>query len=246
MSLGSEITKARIGAGLSVEDLSATTNIRVALIKEIEADQFSNCGGDTYARGHLRNIALKLEMDQNSFIEAFELEQMHVVRSMQDQLVETNVIRQPNEKPKISWKVLASISISSLLLVGIAQIFISNSTSKEVAIPVVTPTQSPSPTPTQTVDSTPSEQATLSTGQGVEVIVSAVRSKSWVFVSDAGGRTLFSGQIAHGDTKSFTTDVALNLKVGNAGGVDIQVNGKIVESIGGDGEVVSVSYGVDS
>ncbi|MEI6552857.1 MAG: RodZ domain-containing protein [Actinomycetes bacterium] len=36
------------------------------------------------------------------------------------------------------------------------------------------------------------------------------------------------------------------MKVGNAGGVDLTVNGKKVTSIGADGEVVSVSYGVDS
>jgi hypothetical protein len=60
------------------------------------------------------------------------------------------------------------------------------------------------------------------------------------------GRTLFSGQIARGTTKTFNTDVSLNIKVGNAGGVDLTVNGKKVDSIGGDGEVVSVSYGVDS
>jgi hypothetical protein len=65
-------------------------------------------------------------------------------------------------------------------------------------------------------------------------------------VSDATGRTLFSGQISRGTTKTFSTDVSLNVKIGNAGGVDLTVNGKKVDSIGADGEVVSVSYGVDS
>jgi hypothetical protein len=78
------------------------------------------------------------------------------------------------------------------------------------------------------------------------VVISATRGKSWLFVSDDQGRTLFSGQISKGVTKTFSTDVSLNLKVGNAGGVDLTVNGKKVDSIGSDGEVVSVSYGVDS
>jgi cytoskeleton protein RodZ len=67
-----------------------------------------------------------------------------------------------------------------------------------------------------------------------------------LFVSDGSGRTLFSGQIARGVTKTFTTDVSLNVKIGNAGGVDLTVNGKAVDPVGSDGEVVSVSYGVDS
>jgi cytoskeletal protein RodZ len=55
MSLGSMITKARKDAGFSVDDLSDATNIRGSLLREMEADQFTNCGGETYARGHLRN-----------------------------------------------------------------------------------------------------------------------------------------------------------------------------------------------
>jgi hypothetical protein len=40
--------------------------------------------------------------------------------------------------------------------------------------------------------------------------------------------------------------LTLNLKIGNAGGVDLSVNGKKIDSVGVDGQVVSVSYGVDS
>jgi hypothetical protein len=92
----------------------------------------------------------------------------------------------------------------------------------------------------------PTAQSSFSTGTGVSVIVSAVRAKSWLFVTDASGQTLFSGQISKGTSRTFTTDTRLNLKVGNAGGVDLEVNGKKTASIGVDGAVVSVSYGVDS
>jgi hypothetical protein len=47
-------------------------------------------------------------------------------------------------------------------------------------------------------------------------------------------------------TKTFSSDAQLNLKIGNAGGVDVSVNGKKIDSLGVDGQVVSVSYGVDS
>jgi cytoskeletal protein RodZ len=76
MSLGSLIAQARKSAGLSIDDLSASTNIRTALLREIESDNFANCGGETYARGHIRNIALKLNVDPQIFIRAYEDEQM--------------------------------------------------------------------------------------------------------------------------------------------------------------------------
>ena len=247
MSLGSLITHARKSAGLSIEDLSASTNIRGALLKEIEADNFVNCGGETYARGHVRNIATKLGVDPLIFVAAFEDEQMHTDRSMQDLLVENRVMREPQESRKISWKVLATISVSSLFVVGLAQIIISNTSTLEIPEPIATTSASASPSPSASAtEATPSEEATVSTGTGVELVVSATRAKSWLFVSDASGRTLFSGQIARGTTKTFSTEVSLNIKVGNAGGVDLTVNGKSVDSIGADGEVVSVSYGVDS
>jgi hypothetical protein len=97
-----------------------------------------------------------------------------------------------------------------------------------------------------TSEVTPTDEATVSTGTGVELVIFAARGKSWLFVSDAAGRTLFSGQIARGATKTFSTDVSINVRIGNAGGVDLTVNGKKVDSVGADAEVVSVSYGVDS
>ena len=247
MSLGSLITQARKSAGLSIEDLSASTNIRGSLLREMESDLFSNCGGETYARGHIRNIATKLGVDPLIFIAAFEEEQMQVDRSMQDLLVEKGVMKEPQEARKVSWKVLATISVSSLFIVGLAQIIISNTSSLDIPEPIATASESASPTTSASAsEATPTAEATVSTGTGVELVITATRAKSWLFVSDASGRTLFSGQIARGTTKTFSTDLSLNVKIGNAGGVDLTVNGKSVEPIGADGEVVSVSYGVDS
>ena len=245
MTLGSMITQARKSAGLSIDDLSASTNIRGSLLREMESDSFHNCGGETYARGHIRNIATKLGVDPLIFIAAFEEEQMHSDRSMKDLLVENSVMKQPEEARKVSWKVLATISVASLFVVGLAQIIISNTATVDIPAPIASATETPTPSPEAT-ESTPTEEATVSTGTGVQLIVSAERAKSWLFVSDATGRTPFSGQISRGTTKTFSTDVSLNVKIGNAGGVDLTVNGKKVDSIGADGEVVSVSYGVDS
>jgi len=248
MSLGSLIAKARKDAGLSLEDLAAKTNIRISVLSEIEKDNFSHCGGETYARGHVRNIASILKVDQKEFIRLYEEEQGGEVRSMKDLLVENSVMRLPAEARKVSWKVLVMISVVSLFAVGIAQVVISNVNTNEVVS--ASPSASASPTADETAaqspSAEPSAESTFSTGTGVEVVIDAVRAKSWLFVSDDAGRVLFSGQIPRGSAKTFSSDSQLNFKVGNAGGVDLKVNGKKVPSIGVDGEVVSVSYGVDS
>jgi cytoskeletal protein RodZ len=251
MSLGSLISKARKDAGLSIDDLSAATNIRGTLLREIEANNFSQCGGETYARGHLRNIAIKLSVDPQLFLTAFEDEQMHVDRTMQDLFVENSVMREPKEVRKVSWKVLVTISVASLFVAGLAQIIVSNNSTPDIPVAIeetatATPSPEATPEPTANEEVVPTDEPTVSTGQGVEVIINAVRAKSWLFVSDSSGRVLFSGQIPQGVTKTFSSDQQLNLKIGNAGGVDLSVNGKKIDSVGADGQVVSVSYGVDS
>jgi Uncharacterized protein conserved in bacteria len=234
------ITKARKDAGLSIDDLSAATNIRTSLLRQIELDNFSQFGGETYARGHLRNLATKLCVDPQLFLIAFEDEQMHVNRSMQDLLVENSVMREPNESRKVSWKVLVAISISVILIVGIAQVTMSENSSPD--IPIAVEENEPTIEPT----TNPVDEPIVSTGEGVKVVITATRAKSWLFISDSSGQTLFSGQISQGVSKSFSASEQLNLRVGNAGGVDLTVNGKKVDSIGIDGEVVNLSYGVDS
>lgn len=246
MSLGSMITKARKDAGLSIDDLSAATNIRATLLREMESDNFAQCGGETYARGHLRNLAQQFKVDPNIFITAFEDEQMHMEKSMQDLLVGTNAMREPAQARKLSWRALVAISMATLLVAGIVQIVVSNSSTPVIPTAVeesTAPSQSAEPT---TQPSAEASDAPVSTGVGVSVVITASRAKSWLFVSDASGKILFSGQVARGTTKEFSSSEQLNLKIGNAGGVDLVVNGESIESIGIDGEVVSVSYGVDS
>lgn len=251
MSLGSMISEARMDAGLSIEDLSAATNIRGTLLREMEADNFSHCGGETYARGHLRNIAIKVNVDPQVFLMTYAEEQLQVDRTMQDLLIENNVINKPKDVRKVSWKVLVSISVASLFVAGLAQIIVSNNSTPD--IPVITQesaTDSPSAevTPEATVseEAVPAEDTSVSTGKGVEVVIVASRAKSWLFVSDSSDRVLFSGQIPVGITRTFSSDQLLNLRIGNAGGVDVSVNGKKIDSLGVTGQVVSVSYGRDS
>jgi cytoskeleton protein RodZ len=215
MSLGSLIAKARKDAGLSLEDLAAKTNIRISVLSEIEKNNFEHCGGETYARGHVRNIAAILKADQKEFIRLYEEEQGGETRSIKDLLIENSVMRLPAEARKVSWKVLVLISVVSLFVVGIGQVVISNINTNDVV--GAAPSASASPTTNESASAEPSTESTFSSGTGVEVVIDAARAKSWLFVSDASGRTLFSGQVSRGAVKVFSSDSQLNLKVGNAG-----------------------------
>jgi hypothetical protein len=61
--VGRRLSLARQHAGLSIEEVVAATRIRPGMLREIEAGEFVHCGGDVYARGHVRAIAKVVGID---------------------------------------------------------------------------------------------------------------------------------------------------------------------------------------
>jgi cytoskeleton protein RodZ len=247
MALGQILIKARKDAGLTLEDLSHLTNIRVSLLKEFEGNNFINAGGDAYARGHLRTIAKVIGVDASDLLAQFDEEHAQERRALHDQLADSNVTAAYPEKSKITYKQLIGVS-----LIGIAAIFtisfIVNSTGSSNS---VVPKPTAKPTATASAAASPTEQATseiktYSSGSDVQVKLEAINGSSWLFVSDAAGITLYSGRATQGETFLFSSTETVNLRIGNAGAVKLTVNGKEVPTLGIDGEVVNVSYGVNS
>ena len=161
MSLGSVISASRNAAGMTIDQLADVTSVRPGLLREMENDNFVNCGGETYARGHLRNIAVALKVNPDIFLSLYVEEQSVEQRKMQDLLTETNVLKPPKEKTNVSWKALASISLACIVVAGVAQIVISNS--KTVTVERIsvkpTPSLSPSESASSAESSSPSASA---------------------------------------------------------------------------------------
>ncbi len=72
VSIGGALAEARQCAGLTVADVSARTRIREGLIRAIEDDEFGPCGGDFYARGHIRAIAAAVGVDPDRLVGEYE------------------------------------------------------------------------------------------------------------------------------------------------------------------------------
>lgn len=246
MSLGQLLKDARKAAGLTLDQLSTRTNIRASLLSEFEDNNFRNAGGDTYARGHLRSIARITGSPAEELLSAYDSEHAQAKRPIHDQLVENNVTGAISEKSKITYKQLLTASIIGLVTLFFVSFAVSNlrqsaNEPKVVASPKasITPTASATPTPSTTPN-------TYSSGSGVEVKLSAINGSSWLFVTDKANVTLFSGRAFEGQELIFSSTEEVNLRIGNAGAVKLIVNGKEVPPLGASGEVVNVSYGVNS
>jgi len=76
VSIGEVLTAAQGKAGLTAADVSRRTRIRETIVREIERDDFSSCGGDFYARGHVRAIAHVLGVDPEPLVRDYDFSRM--------------------------------------------------------------------------------------------------------------------------------------------------------------------------
>jgi transcriptional regulator with XRE-family HTH domain len=72
VSIGGALTEARKQAGLTITQVSQRTRIRETIIRDIERDDYSACGGDFYARGHIRAIAHVIGTDPVPLIAEYD------------------------------------------------------------------------------------------------------------------------------------------------------------------------------
>jgi cytoskeleton protein RodZ len=242
MTLGSTIRDAREAARLSIESLSGSTSIRIGLLTEMENNNFSHCGGDTYARGHLRNIAAKVGIDPQIFIDLYNEEHSTEHRAIQDLLAENNVMQVPREQKKISWKVPATISVAILLVIGVVQIVISNQSGTSSTTPSVEASQSASPTASTSVSAAPSSETTIpARTEPITLKIVASRGNSYIDIV-VDGEHVSKGSLFQGETKSFTGQTAISIYLSNPAGLDLTLNGKALAPLGGQNEEVRRTF----
>ena len=246
MTLGSTIRDAREAARLSLESLSESTSIRMGLLSEMENNNFSHCGGDTYARGHLRNIAAKVGIDAKVFIDLYNEEHSTEHRAIQDLLAENNVMQVPREQKKISWKVPATFSLAILLVIGVVQIVISNQSNTTSTAPQVEVSQSATPTASATVAQSPtpsptSSASTVTRSGPITLSIVAARGNSYIDIIVDGKRAI-KGSLFQGDSKSFSGNTAISIYLSNPAGLDLTLNGKALAPLGGQNEEVRRTF----
>jgi cytoskeleton protein RodZ len=238
MQSKSSLAQARETAGLTVEQISALTNIRVAVIKDLENNSVDICGGIAYARGHIRTIAKVLNQktpksisfDADLIVAEIEAAQSNDGRKIIERLAENNVADKPKEKKRMKFKTLATISAAVLSIGFVAQVAINNVSNIEVDTSQITTTRK----------SFQNEAA--STPSGVNLVVTGINGKSWIGLTNANGEQVFNGQISSGQVATFTDPQLIKAVIGNAGAVKLNLNGSDLGVAGAEGEVVRLDF----
>jgi cytoskeleton protein RodZ len=228
MTLGQVIRQAREDAGLSVDELAQIIALRTRLLIAMENDDFLQCGGDAYARGHLRNIAQATNTSSQELIALYNSEHSIDGRSIHSQLVDSNAAAIRQENRRLSWKVLVSASLSLVVIIGAVQFALNAIDSDDVVAPRIS--QSPTPSATATQAATPQVEPTTTTS-GVSLVISAARGDARIHVV-ASGNTLYRGPLLQGEEKSFNDSSSIAIYLSNAGDIDLTLNGVKLAPLG--------------
>jgi cytoskeleton protein RodZ len=257
MSIGQTLRDARLSQGLTLEDISEKTKVRVTLLSLIESDQFEKVGAPTYVRGHISAIAKVLNLDSTELLKEFgnlpgdtPLDEVIPQKITQNEFkLDTNFnsekVRLGNKEIKTStgfnWSSLMVAAIALVMVVGVFS-FVTR-VNQDVSVPPIAeapevfeeePVQV-SPTRTPNVD----EDNLLAGANNdiVLVVLEAVDGASWVRASNLDDETLYEGTIRRGESQSISDLGDIRILVGNAGALNVTLNGQAFGKIGGNGEV---------
>ncbi|MEH0418075.1 RodZ domain-containing protein [Streptomyces sp. B21-083] len=250
-SIGRALQQARIAAGLTVDDVSSATRVRIAIVHAIEQDDFAPCGGDVYARGHIRTLARAVHLDPEPLLAQFaDAHGGRPAPTPAAPLFEAERIRPERRGPNWTAAMVAAI-VAVIGFVGFTLVKGGDGSADartqvaEGATPTASDPASPTPKKDKPADPKPdpSESAIAAApADKVTVQVSASDGRSWISAKDHNGRLLFDGLLKQGQSQTFQDDEEVNLVLGDAGAIQLYVNGKKIDDEFQSGAVERLTY----
>jgi cytoskeleton protein RodZ len=252
-SMGAYLRAARRKRRVGIERAAEETRIRADFLMRMESDEFDFLA-PAYVRGFLKTYARFLRVDPDPLLEEFDRRFGARVDTAQMIALEKHGRRTRLERPKLSsnWTVAALFAgflLLVLAVVGLVSEPDENEPAGNVATqdeetptpePSDTPTESPSPTPTPT-----DIEEIIAAADTIELEIVATTGRCWTTVT-ADGDEVFTGTLEIGQSETFTAEEKMDVVLGNAGGIELVVNGQNIGSPGGTVVNFSLPQDVDS
>jgi hypothetical protein len=225
VSIGESLADARRQAGLTVTHVSQQTRIRESIIRDIEQGDFAACGGDFYARGHIRSIAGVVGTDPAPLISEYDADHGPLGSLRASDVFEPSKPIKIRERRSPSMTMIVVVVLLAIIGYAAYRLVSSHDHKPGQAAgvgattstqPSVRPTPSASASPTQTV--TPSD---------VVIKVAAGREECWVLLTRASdGSQVYQGFVQPGTSMTWTEKEAVHIRLGNPGSVVLTVDGQ--------------------
>jgi cytoskeletal protein RodZ len=224
VSIGDTLAEARRQAGLTVTQVSQRTCIRETIIRGIERGDYSACGGDFYARGHIRSVARAVGVDPEPLIREYDQTQGAPRAISAADVFEPATPIKIRERRRPNWSVAMALALAAI--VGFVVYHFVSST------PSASPTASSSGSHVGTTTNNsrhhpkpPASHPPTTLTNDVVIRLSASQN-CWVMLTTASGKQIYEGVVFAGTSKHWTEKQAVSLMLGNPEGVALTVNGK--------------------
>jgi cytoskeletal protein RodZ len=241
VSIGGALAEARRQSGLTTTQVSQRTCIRETIIRGIEQEDYSACGGDFYARGHIRSIARVVGTDPEPLIREYDATQGAPQAITAADVFEPASPIKLKERRRPNWSLAMVVAIAAVVGFAIYHV-VSAPGHHDQAASHRSTTTSHSRT-SQPAQPKPSPSSVSHTSPNRVAIVLRATEDCWVNLTASSGKTIFSGIVNAGTVRHWTEHQAVSMVIGNPGGITLAVNGKNPITPGSGNHVVTLSLG---
>jgi cytoskeletal protein RodZ len=222
VSIGDTLAEARRQAGLTIAQVSEQTRIRETIIRSIEQGDFSPCGGDFYARGHIRSIAEVVGVDPVPLVREYDEEHGPPGGMRAAQIFEPATPIRIREPRNLHLGRVLAVALVAVIGYGTYHVLSTrtahlSATPAATVRPVVTAKPKVAAKPTVTAPAPPKNEA---------VIRLTAISACWVGLNSPTGQKLYQGVVPAGRTMTWDEKHPVSMVIGNPPGVKLTVNGK--------------------
>jgi len=237
VSIGDVLAQARSQAGLTITQVSQRTRIRETIVRGIEHDDFSACGGDFYARGHIRSIARVVGADSEPLIHEYDTTHGAPQAIRAADVFEPATPIKLKERRRPNWSVAMIIVLALVVGYGVYRAVDAVASPGSHAPVAAPPSHHPS------AAAAPSTPAPTPTHVSNTVVIRLTAIEDcWVGFSTPSGTPLSQYLVVGGSSKTWRFRHAVTMQIGNPAGIMLTVNGKKLGSPGSAGPV-TLSFG---
>ena len=238
------LRRTRLDLGIALATIAAETRIDAKYLRAIEADDRKSFPGGFFYKSFVHQYAMYLGLDTKA-IDA-EVDRVLIAEAP---MPLPGIARESAEKLSFqSRPVMKYLSLAAFVLVLAASIGVDAWWHKSPATGPVSATSVPQapvgPTaPAAVAPVARQEEPQAPASSKVELALKATE-ETWLSVS-SDGTTVFSGVLEANQTKTIEGKETANLRVGNAAGLDVRLNGTPLGSLGAHGQVRDLAFTPD-
>jgi cytoskeletal protein RodZ len=257
-SIAEILKKARKAKGLSLEQVSKTTNIHKKYLKALEEGDYSLFPGETYAKGFLRNYSSFLDLNGEELVKRYSLQKSPPAPSPPAPKKKTK-----KKNLKLLYYVIFSLmvillvfliwriiwpSYSQYLSLGLGKPEISEIPEIEVppGLPLLLKEEETFPEPKVEKRALVEKEISLEPeAEKRELILRGVaRDETWVEIT-VDGKKIEEGILEIGEEKIWKAKEKIKIKIGNAGGMELFLNERAIGVLGKEREVVTKVFALE-